>query len=279
VDGVVASLNEPAARAALAEAFDKARRAWPQLTVADAELTRGVAARLEPGLDVVTAIRRLHVADLYFVLACTAHQRAALAQFENDHLPEVGAALVRQGFAPAAVSESLQILRTTLLLGGQAGGPPQLLDFAGRGPLRGWLRVVATRTAYKLARPVKHGLLLEHQVEEAAAGDIELEFLKKRYGDAFRSAFRAAFAELPTADRLLLKQRFAHGTTVAELGVLHGVHGSTVSRWVTSARERLIERTRASLVQRFHLGDGEVSSLLRLIHSQIDGSLSAFDSE
>ena len=177
------------------------------------------------------------------------------------------------------MSEALQILRTTLLLGGQAGGPPQLLDYAGRGPLRGWLRVVATRVAYKLARPVKHGLLVEHQVEAAAAGDLELQFLKKRYGDAFRSAFRASFGELPLADRLLLKQRFAQGMTVAELGVLHGVHGSTVSRWVSAGRERLIERTRESLGQRLHLGTGEVSSLLRLIHSEIDGSLSAFDPE
>ncbi len=265
-------------RAALDEVAAHARRAWPALQVDDAELGRALATRLEADVEVAVALRRLHASDVYFVLACAAHQRAALDVFENDHLRELEAALTRQGFAPSAIRESLQIVRTSLLVAsGEHGATPRLLDFAGRGPLRGWLRVVATRIAYRLARPVKHGLLLEHPVEEAAAGDPEIEFLKKRYGEAFRAAFRAAFAELPLSDRLLLKQRFSLGSTVAELGLLHGVHGSTVSRWVTAARQRLVEITRESLVRKFHLGTGEVSSLLRLIHSEIDGALSLSD--
>jgi RNA polymerase sigma-70 factor (ECF subfamily) len=277
-EAAASELEVAEVRAALDEVAGNARRAWPALHIDDAELGPALAARLEAEIDVAVALRRLHASDVYFVLACAAHQRAALDVFETDHLRELEGALTRQGFAPSAIRESLQIVRTSLLVASaEDGAAPRLLDFAGRGPLRGWLRVVATRIAYRLARPVKHGLLLDHPVEEAAAGDPEIEFLKKRYGEAFRAAFRAAFAELPLSDRLLLKQRFSLGSTVAELGLLHGVHGSTVSRWVTTARQRLVEITRESLVRQFHLGSGEVSSLLRLIHSEIDGALSLSD--
>jgi RNA polymerase sigma-70 factor (ECF subfamily) len=66
---------------------------------------------------------------------------------------------------------------------------------------------------------------------------------------------------------------------VTELGVLHGVHASTISRWVTDARSRLVAGTRSAMMRRLRLGGPEVSSILRLIHSEIDISLSTYQGE
>jgi RNA polymerase sigma-70 factor (ECF subfamily) len=114
-----------------------------------------------------------------------------------------------------------------------------------------------------------------HQI--AGTDDVEIEYLKRTYGSAFESAFREALASLSVPDRLLLKQRFQLGMTVAELGELHGVHASTVSRRVTEARERLAAATRQKMMDRLGLGAKEMSSVLRLIQSQIDISLTSVD--
>jgi RNA polymerase sigma-70 factor (ECF subfamily) len=62
--------------------------------------------------------------------------------------------------------------------------------------------------------------------------------------------------------------------TVVELGALYGVHASTASRRVTEARDRLVAATRDVMMKRCNLGRAEVSSILRLIQSEIDLSLS-----
>ncbi len=275
-------------RAAVAAALDTAHQAWPTLAVDEDVFTSALLSRVATDEDPPAAIARLAVGDVYFVLACAAGDRAALDQFEKRFVPDLRTALRGAGIAPAAIDETLQQLRTTLFvpvpspepIDGGTDAPvepraPRILGFAGRGHLRGWLQVTATRMAFRLARSEKRELALDESLQEAP-GDLELTFLRKKYGQAFREAFQEALAELPVSDRLLLKQRFALHTTVTDLGALHGVHASTISRWVTDARGRLVAGTRAAMMRRLRLGGPEVSSILRLIHSEIDISLSTY---
>ena len=94
--------------------------------------------------------------------------------------------------------------------------------------------------------------------------------MKKTYGDAFQRAFQAALEDLETADRLLLKQRFRHRMTVEQLGTLHAVHASTISRRVDAARERLVKATRTQMMRELDVGRADVSSILRLIESELE---------
>jgi RNA polymerase sigma-70 factor (ECF subfamily) len=98
--------------------------------------------------------------------------------------------------------------------------------------------------------------------------------MKKTYGEAFQRAFAAALAELPAEDRLLLKQRFRHHMTVEELGTLHSVHAGTISRWVAAARDRLVAATRAAMMRELGVGGADVESILRMIQSEIEITLS-----
>jgi RNA polymerase sigma-70 factor (ECF subfamily) len=133
---------------------------------------------------------------------------------------------------------------------------------------------VASRVAFRLARPAKKSAPLDEAVGEPEKGDLELAYLKKRYGEPFKEAFKEALGALPVNERLLLKQRYALQMTVVELGAQHGVHASTISRWVAEARDRLVRGTRDSMMRRLSLDRAEVSSILRLIQSQMDVSLS-----
>jgi RNA polymerase sigma-70 factor (ECF subfamily) len=270
---------EPSSASALRDALDelhrKARSAWPALDVDAEVLRRALVARLEGAGDPLTSLAGLNGDEIYLALACAAGDRAALGVFESTYLPSIGDALRRMGFAPAVVDEALQRTRTRLLVA-SAGRAPRILDFGGRGRLLRWLRVVASRVAYTVARPVHAHVPLEESLPADESGDIELAFLKKTYGATFRSAFREALATLPVADRLLLKQKLTQNLTVVELGRLYGVHGSNVSRRVTDARRRLVEETRAAMMRRLQLDAPALSSVLRLIHSEVEISLSTY---
>ena len=129
-------------------------------------------------------------------------------------------------------------------------------------------------------RERKRGARFE-ELSDAGAGsiadDAELAYMKKHYGAAFQSAFRSALAGLPAKDRLLLKQRFKHHVGVEDLGRMHGVHAGTISRWVTAARDALARGTREVMMKELDVSKADVSSILRLIESQIDVTLSTVE--
>jgi RNA polymerase sigma-70 factor (ECF subfamily) len=249
-------------------------QAWPTVTVDPVAFVDGLVARLRDETSPAEALAALNVTDLYLAFACAEGDRAALALLDATHLAQTGRALARMGFAASVVDEALQTLRDTLLLKGQRAAP-QILDFSGRGQLAGWLLVVASRIAFRAARPARLDVPWDASLHGESGGDLELAYLKKTYGDLFRAAFSSALRELPPADRTLLQQRYSLGTSVVALGRLYGIHHSNVSRRVEAVRERLVVATRAAMLRTHHLEAGQLSSILRLIRSEIDVSLSS----
>jgi len=216
--------------------------------------------------------------DLAFAKACARGDAQALARFDRELAPALRPALARIGLDDAGIDEALQLVRTELLAP-RAGGEPRILGYGGRGPLIAWLRSVAVRTGLRLRH---HGARFEPLSEGGGAAgsiadDAELAYMKKTYGAAFHDAFRTALAALPAKDRLLLKQRLKHHLGVEDLGRLHGVHAGTISRWVNAARAALARGTREAMMAQLQVRDDEVSSILRLIESQLDVTLTTVE--
>jgi RNA polymerase sigma-70 factor, ECF subfamily len=105
------------------------------------------------------------------------------------------------------------------------------------------------------------------------ATDPELELLKKKYSAEFKRAFQAAVTSLERRDRTLLKLHFVNQVSQESIGKMYRVNGSTISRWLSLAREALLERTRAALQEELSLDHGAVNSLLRLVDSELSLSL------
>src|SRR5262249_35851216 len=146
----------------------------------------------------------------------------------------------------------------------------------GRGGLVPWLRAAAMRTAIDLMRARREFPSdADHLAEVAGTFDPLLAALKQQYRDEFRTAFRDAAAELTDRERTLLRYRFVDDLTIDEIGVLYRAHRATVARWIATIRESLFEGTRAHLVARLMLSEGELDSVLRLIDSQLEISLDA----
>lgn len=248
-----------------------ARAAWPDFT--DDDLPARVAPRLSDECELAT----LAWPDLALADACLRQLPAALAAFEAQHGHELLAALAAAGIDADARAEALQRLRLRLLI--SEDGAPRLATYAGRGPLRTWLRVAALREALMLARASRrraaHEVVDEDALlaAEAVAEDPELHLLQDRCRDALRVAFTAAVAGLDSRARTLLRLALRDRLSVDQIGALYRVHRSTAARWLQAIRERLATATRTELATRFALADAEVDSLIRAVGSRIDLSL------
>ena len=151
-------------------------------------------------------------------------------------------------------------------------------DYAGRGPLGGWVRATALHAALTLRRQQRHQVPLdEEQLLEipATATDPELRYLRARYQPRFKQAFQASLAALSSRERTVLKMNVLDGLNIDQIGAVYKVHRSTVARWLAQAREQLLKQTRKRLARALEIGGSELASLERVLRSQLDLSLGA----
>ena len=90
------------------------------------------------------ALAAVHAADVYLAIACCDGDPAAVAILERDFLREVDFAARKVRAAPDQADEVRGHLRRVLFVA-EPGRRAGLSDFAGRGDLRGYIRVIATR--------------------------------------------------------------------------------------------------------------------------------------
>jgi RNA polymerase sigma-70 factor (ECF subfamily) len=252
------------AAARMADAFEAGRAAWPEIDL-DAEAFRAhLAARgLAPDAD--------HGADLYLACACASGQPAALAAFEATFMPRLPAYLARLRPTAEIVDEVAQLLRERLFV----GATPKIADYAGKGELGGWLRVVAVRIAIDLGRaspPPMHEL--EHHGSLAAATTSpDLEALRNRYREHFRGAFTATLSALSSEQRTLLKLHYRDGLTMEELGRMFQVNRSTIFRRLGACSAALLDGIRDRLGAELGVSTQELHSLAAALRSDLEVSL------
>jgi RNA polymerase sigma-70 factor (ECF subfamily) len=197
-----------------------------------------------------------------------------LQVFETHCFSDVDRALLRLGLDADARAEVKQRLRHALFVDDRAAA--RITRFAGRGDLRGWVRVMAVREGLALLRRFRPQTTTDDDAVTRLvmiADDPEVAYMKRRYRNEFRLAFAAALRGLRASERLLLRQRFLDGLAVNELARVHRVHRATVANRLDAACRRVLKATRASLVDRLRISAHEVDSILRLISSRLEVSL------
>jgi RNA polymerase sigma-70 factor, ECF subfamily len=208
--------------------------------------------------------------DVYLVAAAVAGDAAAIRAIEAEIIPIIDLALI--GWEVAVVDETRQQLRAALLVD-HAGRGPLLAQYSGRGALRRWIRVVATREAGKIrardraATPVDDDALFDAVMPP---GDPVVSAVKRDAAAAFRAAFLATLGELERRDRTVLRLHLLDGLTIDEIAPMYAVHRATVARWIGGARQLVLDRTRRRLMRDLRLDAGEVDSLIRLVQSRIE---------
>lgn len=251
------------------------REAWAGIEVDHAALRAFLSRRLQ-GPDPMAEVQGLCAADLYLACACVAGVPGAAERFDEGYRPVIRAAVARLDGGRGILDEVLQRVRDIALVG--AGrGRPALAGYGGRGDLRGWVRVVAVREAYKLLRADRGRVGVEDDemfdVLASPGEDPELAILKQRYRNEFRTAFRGAVAALPRRERTALRLHVLDGLSIDEIAPMYSVHRATAARWLARARERLLVETRRELRRALGIDDEQVDSVIRLIQSRLDVTL------
>lgn len=232
----------------------------------DAELRR----RLGDGIADLAAVC---TDDVYLAIACLDGDDRAAEQLERDCLAEADQAARKLRATADQAAELRGHLRSVLFTsdGQRKAG---LAEYTGRGNLRGYVRVIATR---ELIRQINRGRK-EQPIEpildrlEVATAP-ELSLLRAKHGADIAAAVRAALAGLDERERALLRYSVVDGWTVDQVGELYGVHRATAARWIAAARDVLGTRIRAEVAARLAIDEREVDSLIDLVRSRIDVSL------
>lgn len=253
----------------LADAIRRGRAAHPDVRIDDATFEAWLVERVTP--ETAPTAR---VEDLWLACASAAGDETAIALVEARCFADVSGSLAKMGLSQDRIGEVKQGLRKLLFVGD--GQTPRIAAYRGTGDLTSWLRVSAMRAAMKLVR--KEGRetpASDDAVLEARAGgdDPELSYMKAAYRAAFKAAFQEALDSLEPREKALLKQQIVDGLGIDELGTLYDVHRATAARWLASAREKLLSRTRRTFMMKARISTDECESIMRMVQSQLDVSL------
>ena len=277
IDHLPDSLRQSAADAAdieerLEAMVSAARSVWPGVDVDADRYLAFVAARLA-GDDWAQAIEAARTEALYLTCACAAGDEKAIGRFELEYGADVRVALASVALDPTRAGEVHQQIREKLFV----GDDPRIASYTGRGDLGGWVRAVAVRAAISLLRQQKREVPLADPILGALADPAdnpEIAHLKSLYRGEFARAFRESFANLPPRDRTLLRYKFADGLSIDEIARIYDVHRATAARWLARIRDRLLSETRKRLKASLEIGSTELESIVRLIRSRLDVTLS-----
>lgn len=284
--GVGAGLADRLGRADLAlpleAAFEElvavAAASWPSLTLDLRALEAHVATLIATATAPDVALLALH-ADVALAEAALRNDTAALAELDGL----VTRAAARAALRGATPDELAQRVREELLVPGPER-PAKLSQYSGRGPLAAWLRVLVTRTALTMqrseSRRTKH-----HDDDDALArapalgASPEMAVLRAAYAEPFRAAFREAIALLAPEDRTMLRLHLVDNLGIDRLAPMYGIHRATAARRLVRAKETVLEKTRELLAQRMGLSDSEFTSLVGVMLSGVEVSLSFLDTQ
>src|SRR6185295_16657184 len=192
--------------------------------------------------------------------ACALNNPQALAALDRELTSVVPGAVSGLKLDASAAQEVTQLIRQKVLMGGE-DGHPRILDYAGRAPLKSWLRAMAVRMGLNFKRDER---VHAHEDEEILDNlpdpdeDPELRHVRARYKKEFSVAFRTALDALSPEERNFLRMHFVEGVPLDKIGKLYDTHKSTISRWMARARETLLKEIRAVLAERLNLANPDV---------------------
>jgi RNA polymerase sigma-70 factor (ECF subfamily) len=249
-----------------------ARKAHPSLSGVTDEL---YIRHLGSCVSSLEALTQLHADDVLLALGCAQGEPQALSELDRRIAEVVPRAVSRLSSASSFPEEVRQLLAQRLLVA-PAESQVRILDYRGKGPMDRWLRAAAVRVGLNLLESDKSP---RQQGESALRGlpdgapTPERDHLRRRYGPEFKAAVESALAGLSPKERNYLRLHFVEGLTLEQIGAMEGAHKSSVSRWLSRARQTVGVQVRDLLGQRLKLSAEELDSLMGLLQSELELSL------
>lgn len=253
--------------------LEGARQQWPELEVPLAVFASYLEERLTS--EELAALAGDRAQELYLACACVSGVSGASEAFVRSFDGSITSALARMESNPAALGEAKQQLLVELLVGSERSRP-KLAEYAGRGPLGAWLRVVATRVVLRMKKVAARWETLPERIaarSPTGALEPELDLLRQQYAAELRACFGQALETLGSESRMLLRMHYLEGLTGAQLSAVLGISRATLNRRLAAARQSVLEDALRRLEKQLGLGSNEVQDVLRALRSVIELSV------
>lgn len=265
-------------------AWTTALRDWLEHVAENASTEEATAEALALCLRAIgcedpTALGQLDAAEVWLAAGCAEGNPRALSRFDEQYVARLDPALRSLGLDRSAVDEVKQRVRTRLVAQDD-DGRIRLIDYAGKGKLFGLVKVTAVRLALddkrKAARAPDNRPADDRTVQSVMDGDLgpELAVIEEQHRAALKEAFHASIDSLDPKQRGVLRLHLLEGSSIDEIAALYDVHRATAARWLVSIRDALGASTRERLQHGLGLDESRMASLLRVVDSRLDLSLS-----
>ncbi len=213
-----------------------------------------------------------HVEHVALCSACARKCPVACGILEEQFVTPLRGTIGRVRSDDDFIQEVLQVVRELLL----SGPRPGIRTYSGRGPLLGWLRVVARREALRLAgaqgTPQRAVDWLSRV--DGVSQEPETLALQSTYAPVFRHALTEVLTTLKAEDRNMLRLQLVEGLSPAALSDIFGIHVASVYRRVSRCHRSILEALRRRLRRELgHLSQSEIHSLFRMTEAQLNLSL------
>jgi RNA polymerase sigma-70 factor (ECF subfamily) len=259
----------------IVQMFDDGAKRWPRVRV-ELSALREHCRRALRGVSEEEA--SVHGAELYLCCACALGNHEAIDAMRREGGAVVRAAIGHVSGGSDFIEETGQELWHDLLF----APDPKIRKYSGRGSLRAWLRVVATRFSLDRCRAARIESSGEMDLAERIAAepaDPALGLLRSRFGSAFQEALEQAIDDLSSADRNLLRLQLRR-CTVDQIGRIYGVHRATAARWLARARASALDGARRRIgASAPWMTDSTFASIARDLGSELDLPLSRSSDE
>jgi RNA polymerase sigma-70 factor (ECF subfamily) len=249
-----------------------ARAAWPMLEVDAVSFDRYLAQRA-PVAGRLPPVA--HAGDLLLAFACATGVPGAVATFRATFDGVLARVLARRR---ASASDAADIKQTVYerLLVAAPGAAPRIAEYRGDGPLRSWVSTSVATTLLMMQRAAGRRRERSNAAAEVAAvaqADPEILHLKRRYRVHIEAAVVRALGRLGQRERTLLNLHLSEGLTIDHLGAMYRVNRATAARWLSAARDALVDHARGEIRSDLRVSESECDSLVALVRSDLDVSI------
>jgi RNA polymerase sigma-70 factor, ECF subfamily len=220
----------------------------------------------------VAMFTSLHFDELALAYACAQRHPGALTKLRSEFFTPVCAQLRRFTASGISASDIDGMLTDRLLL-----HEASIATYGGRGSLEGWIRITATRLVLNAVRAKqsedqRDAAAIDTLLQRSEAPDERID--KQALQRQFKEAFAKAAATLTDDERDALRMHVYENLSIDDLADVFGVHRATAARWLSRARERLLEVTQREFGASLRMHDSEVGRITGMLLSQVDLSIS-----
>lgn len=244
---------------------------WPSIRLGFDAFAAHVAAVSE------AVTPALHGDGLYLAGACALGDRHAITLFVRQHSADIAAVIRRMHLGDQAEEITQRLLHALFVA--DDGRAPFIVNYAGRGALASWLKMVTVREAYRVVRELRRQgrrevlsdeLLADRAIDER---DPSVRLAKSRYHDAFKTSFQEAFGELPQRDRQVLRYCYLDGLNLEQVAAIYNISRATAGRWRLDAQQRVLREVRQRMKASLDLSGNDFESMMNIVKSGLDLSI------